>query len=1547
MKWYVIPLFVIMLVLSIYSAASITSAGLPVVLEFKNHTMASGLHNLTVVVSNNFTCANQIVANQTFIGGIVNGRSNITLRNLNVDYNTQYYVCNYLDGTQVGGSPMNTTLGQGYIQLRDLNVSGLNNAIAPVWGNVSSKPVDLINSTFANNTYIFKVNESFLNVNSSVWWTNLSGFQYRWFIASNFQLAINETTLNSTIDTRVDLKLSPVQTNMTEINNTINTRIDTKLSPIQTNMTEINNTLNTRVTTLEGRPISNVSASGVATKLALFNNATHLIASDISEDSTQVNFTKNVYIRNNLTVNGTFIANIDATNITSGTLALARLPNLNNTHFLSVVNITGFSNNFVVTNGLLHIVNATATQKIDVFRNNTFVGSSENLNFIAGQNITINVTYDSGLGQNNVTFSGFGGGGGAADGVGGNATAGGNVNYLAKFTNSTNLGNSLFYEDGKNMNLTGGNLSLSENIRFRTNGNGILDSNGKWMMKFNQYDVSVNYFNLYNSPGSDAVQIGVQGDGANVDLQLSPLGVGSVDVGSRLKMQNSDSTNSTNFITSAAQTAQINYTLPAAQGSANTVLLNNGSGILSWLLFSNNFNFVSGRVFSVNATSKQNIDVFHNNSFKGTSEVLNFINGGNITLSIVYDSELEQNNVTISSFGGGGGGAADGVGGNATAAGTANYIAKFTNQTNLGNSVAYDNGSNIGVGLITPNEKLTLNGSLSFLDSDYAPAATSGFGKLYSTVGGVDSLTMLNLHFDGSDGSTTFSDSSSYNKLMVANGNVQIDTAQSKFGGASGLFDGTGDYLKSTDVPTDFDFGSGNFTVDVWVYLNEAMGIAQRVIVGRGGGFDGWNNNDGHHWVLFTHTDSNLYFSWYTGAGTGSIISASAVSLNSSWHHIAVVKNGTMTTLYIDGGSVGNATVGTISEPTGGTQALTIGSTPAGNSAWNGWIDELRISKGVIRWGGNFTVPSSAYSVPGLNYIDNAGTTTSITGTVPVTRGGTGLTTIPANRLLWSSASNIFTTISLGSTLVNASGTILSVVNNSNIQKVNVLNNGAAVGTRSSINFIPGNQVSLTISDNSGSDRVDVTINSTATSSGDATAVNKSNYVYGIASNLKITNANPDDYTKFLLHFNGVESSQTILESSRSMRTITTSGNVKINATTAKFGQSGYFDGTGDYLTTPDFADLDIPTNSNWTLDLWINATSTATSQYMIEASCGSAANRWLLVLDDDNAFGAGANKIVFGYFNTALLIAGIGNVTAGSWTHLAITRNSTNNWTMYINGVSVANASYSTAITPSNDLCIGAYDHGAGYLYTGFMDEVRISKGSLRWASDFSPPNAEYYGYPQYKLNISADVINLYDGENATTIKNMAVLPDVNVTGVNGLDAGIEANSVWYYAWVINNGTTTAGLLSTSSTSPTMPAGYSFKKLVSAVYNNAGGNFSGFQHVDDQYIYSAPIKVIDSAGGTTTASIDLSATVPEQSLTKGVHGKFFTAAAANFFWSPIWFSDTMAIDNNVVPYSIVTAGASYSYLWELPVIVEEQTMYYQSNNQVADLWVSGFTTRS
>lgn len=129
--------------------------------------------------------------------------------------------------------------------------------------------------------------------------------------------------------------------------------------------------------------------------------------------------------------------------------------------------------------------------------------------------------------------------------------------------------------------------------------------------------------------------------------------------------------------------------------------------------------------------------------------------------------------------------------------------------------------------------------------------------------------------------------------------------------------------------------------------------------------------------------------------------------------------------------------------------------------------------------------------------------------------------------------------------------------------------------------------------------------------------------------------------------------------------------------------------------------------------------------------------------------------------------------------------------------------------------------------------------------------------------VDVDADSIVLADSSNVkyeATSVNLTL--DITASGANGLDTGSEAN-VWYYIWVIYNGTTVAGLLSASSTlgTITLPSGYTYGALVGAV-KNTSGDFVDFIQTGNQYWYSAWPSM---GSGTVTiyTSLDITNYVP------------------------------------------------------------------------------------
>src|SRR3990167_9675179 len=115
----------------------------------------------------------------------------------------------------------------------------------------------------------------------------------------------------------------------------------------------------------------------------------------------------------------------------------------------------------------------------------------------------------------------------------------------------------------------------------------------------------------------------------------------------------------------------------------------------------------------------------------------------------------------------------------------------------------------------------------------------AGRARMAAFNGGNDAFTKLLLHCDGVDAATSFPDVSASAHTVTANGNAQVDTAQSKFGGASLIVDGTGDYLSVPDH-ADWDFGTGDFTVDFWFRRNGTQGAFSNMVSSFNGA-SGWH----------------------------------------------------------------------------------------------------------------------------------------------------------------------------------------------------------------------------------------------------------------------------------------------------------------------------------------------------------------------------------------------------------------------------------------------------------------------------------------------------------------------------------------------------------------------------------------------------------------------------------------------------------------------------------------------------------------------------------
>ena len=111
--------------------------------------------------------------------------------------------------------------------------------------------------------------------------------------------------------------------------------------------------------------------------------------------------------------------------------------------------------------------------------------------------------------------------------------------------------------------------------------------------------------------------------------------------------------------------------------------------------------------------------------------------------------------------------------------------------------------------------------------------------------------------------------------------------------------------------------------------------------------------------------------------------------------------------------------------------------------------------------------------------------------------------------------------------------------------------------------------------------------------------------------------------------------------------------------------------------------------------------------------------------------------------------------------------------------------------------------------------------------------------GTPASTVAVSASSVTMTDSSSiGFTATGVGLAINAATTGANGLDTGSLANNTWYYIYAISNGATTAGLMSTSATAPTMPTGYTYKMRVGAIRTDGSAGFYRFYQRGSRFSY-------------------------------------------------------------------------------------------------------------
>jgi len=211
-------------------------------------------------------------------------------------------------------------------------------------------------------------------------------------------------------------------------------------------------------------------------------------------------------------------------------------------------------------------------------------------------------------------------------------------------------------------------------------------------------------------------------------------------------------------------------------------------------------------------------------------------------------------------------------------------------------------------------------------------------------------ITNTSLLLNFTNGGIT--DATAKNDLETV-GNAQISTTQSKWGGSSIAFDGTDDRLTNNNyVNQNLVMGTGDFTIEGWFYTaSPATNRGLFQISTTAGGLEAGNTNNIA--VYCSSSVLGVYYNDTFKAGTTSISS-------STWTHFALVRNSGTTKLYVNGtADSGFGSNADTRNYTGGY--IVVGGYFSTSFLWNGYIDDLRITKGYARYTANFTAPTAPF----------------------------------------------------------------------------------------------------------------------------------------------------------------------------------------------------------------------------------------------------------------------------------------------------------------------------------------------------------------------------------------------------------------------------------------------------------------------------------------------------------------------------------------------------------------------------------------------------------
>jgi hypothetical protein len=208
---------------------------------------------------------------------------------------------------------------------------------------------------------------------------------------------------------------------------------------------------------------------------------------------------------------------------------------------------------------------------------------------------------------------------------------------------------------------------------------------------------------------------------------------------------------------------------------------------------------------------------------------------------------------------------------------------------------------------------------------------------------------------------TTFINGAIFDNAMMNDletvGNAQISTSVVKYGtGSISGFNASTSQVISYSGANVGNFGAGDFTVECWINVNSSNNGAGVLTQASAGGAAATS------WGFFLNYASGTSIDFYVSNGSSYFANTGGGNVNdSAWHHIAFSRSGSSGKLFLDGTQVGSTlSLGTTALGNG-TLPINIGGQGSASLMSQGYIDDIRITKGYARYTANFTPPTAAF----------------------------------------------------------------------------------------------------------------------------------------------------------------------------------------------------------------------------------------------------------------------------------------------------------------------------------------------------------------------------------------------------------------------------------------------------------------------------------------------------------------------------------------------------------------------------------------------------------